>query len=177
MKPFQHPIHQLPSEFEMAILKLSEEKWSTPFSAKKTADSILQLSDFYIKNPDGKTPWEDKNTILAYLFYYLPLNFLRSLAVFQQLKLLDLLNTDVLARLSEKAPIEIDELGSGFGSCSLAFFLENPEAIKYINRVTYFEVSDAPWRGHQDLFNEVFKDRPELIERHGKKAALAKKFT
>lgn len=176
MKPFQHAIHQLPPEFETAILKLSEEKWSTPFSAKKTADSILQLSDFYIKNPDGKTPWEDKNTILAYLFYYLPLNFLRSLAVFQQLNFLDLLNSDVLARLSEKAPIEIDELGSGFGSCSLAFFLENPNAIKYISRVTYFEVSDVPSRWHQNLFNEVFKDRPELIELHGKKAAFAKKF-
>ncbi len=176
MKPFQHSIQELPPEFEKAILKLSEEKWSTPFSAKKTADSILQLSDFYINTPDGKTPWEDKNTILGYLFYYLPLNFLRSKAVFQQLNRLNILNADSLARLSEKAPIEIDELGSGFGSCSLAFFLENPEAIKHISRVTYFEVSDVPSRWHQNLFNETFKDRPELIELHGRKAAFAKKL-
>ncbi len=176
MKPFQHPIHQLPPELDNAILKLSEEKWTAPFSAKKTADNILQLSDFYIQNPEGKTPWEDKGTILAYLFYYLPLNFLRSFAVFHQLNVLNLLNSEVLARLSEKAPIEVDELGSGFGSCSLAFFLENPEAIKHISRVTYFEVSDVPSRWHQNLFNEVFKDRPELIELHGKKAAFAKKF-
>lgn len=41
------------------------------------ADSVLKLSDFYIKNPDAETPWNQKFCQLAYRHYYLPLNYIR----------------------------------------------------------------------------------------------------
>jgi ribosomal protein RSM22 (predicted rRNA methylase) len=44
---------------------------------KEIADSVLKLSDFYIDNPQGETPWTERFCQLAYRHYYLPLNFLR----------------------------------------------------------------------------------------------------
>jgi ribosomal protein RSM22 (predicted rRNA methylase) len=44
---------------------------------KEIADSVLKLSDFYIQNPQGETPWAEKFCQMAYRHYYLPLNFLR----------------------------------------------------------------------------------------------------
>lgn len=41
------------------------------------ADSIIKLSDFYIKNPQAETPWNQKFCQIAYRHYYLPLNFIR----------------------------------------------------------------------------------------------------
>lgn len=41
------------------------------------ADSIIKLSDFYIKNPQFETPWTQKFCQIAYRHYYLPLNYIR----------------------------------------------------------------------------------------------------
>ncbi len=41
------------------------------------AQAVLRLSDYYIKNPMGKTPWSERWCQAAYLAYYFPLNFMR----------------------------------------------------------------------------------------------------
>ncbi|MCC2680143.1 MAG: hypothetical protein K0R29_2719 [Pseudobdellovibrio sp.] len=41
------------------------------------AESVLKLSDYYIQNPNGETPWSEKYCQVAYRHYYLPLNFIR----------------------------------------------------------------------------------------------------
>lgn len=41
------------------------------------AEAIKRLSDFYIANPCGSTPWNEKWAQAAYLAYFLPLNFSR----------------------------------------------------------------------------------------------------
>ena len=49
-------------------------------SSKKMADCILKLSDFYNQR-GGETPYDQEWARLAYLAYFLPLNFIRNLAV------------------------------------------------------------------------------------------------
>ncbi len=53
------------------------------------AKAVLKLSDFYIANPAGSTPWHQPWAKAAYLSYYFPLNYLRTAAVFEELKRVD----------------------------------------------------------------------------------------
>lgn len=48
------------------------------------ADSVLQLSDFYITQPEGETPWDKNFCQIAYRNYYLPLNFTRCAKVIER---------------------------------------------------------------------------------------------
>ncbi len=43
--------------------------------------AVKRLSDFYIANPAGSTPWGERWAQAAYLAYFLPLNFARASAV------------------------------------------------------------------------------------------------
>ena len=42
------------------------------------ADFIKTLSDFFVNNPDGLTPWDKEYCQKAYRYYYLPLNYIRN---------------------------------------------------------------------------------------------------
>lgn len=55
--------------------------WDLDRDSKKIAESILRLSDYFIANPQRPTPWKENWAQLAYLSYFLPLNFLRNQAV------------------------------------------------------------------------------------------------
>lgn len=46
-------------------------------NSKKIAQDILRLSDFFIQNPSAKTPWSEDWCQIAYVAYFLPLNYLR----------------------------------------------------------------------------------------------------
>lgn len=52
---------------------------------RKIADSVLQLSDYFIARPDQPTPWTEEWARLAYMFYYLPLNSARLKAVIDEI--------------------------------------------------------------------------------------------
>lgn len=54
--------------------------------SKRIAAAIQWQSDFYINNPNQQTPWKDERAQIAQWAYYLPLNFLRNLAVLNELK-------------------------------------------------------------------------------------------
>lgn len=48
------------------------------------ADHIKKLSDFFVHNPDGHTPWDQDFCKIAYRYYYLPLNYIRNQQVIQR---------------------------------------------------------------------------------------------
>lgn len=48
--------------------------------SKTIADCVLKTSDYYIKNPNHSTPWEETWCQIAQLGYYLPLNYERTQA-------------------------------------------------------------------------------------------------
>lgn len=43
----------------------------------KLASAVKKLSDFYIHNPSAQTPWHESFARIAYISYFLPLNYLR----------------------------------------------------------------------------------------------------
>lgn len=52
--------------------------------SRTLADAILRLSDFYIANPEGQTPWSQSYAVTATLAYYMPLNAIRLQAALQE---------------------------------------------------------------------------------------------
>lgn len=46
--------------------------------------AIIQLSDYFINNPKGSTPWDKSYCQLAYTHYFLPLNYLRNKLVVER---------------------------------------------------------------------------------------------
>lgn len=69
-------IYPFPAYIESEINRIfAEKKWSK--LSKSLAEDVLQLSDFYIHNPDSPTPWEKEWAQRAGLVYFWPLNTLR----------------------------------------------------------------------------------------------------
>lgn len=52
----------------------------------KIAQKVLQLSDYFIQNPEGSTPWHEEWAQIAYAFYFLPLNSARVRSVLGQIQ-------------------------------------------------------------------------------------------
>lgn len=77
----------------------------------KIADAVLFMSDFYIDNPEAPTPWNERQTWIAQLAYYFPLNYLRNHAVVEELK-----NHKDLNSFSK-----IIDFGAGLGTSSWCF--------------------------------------------------------
>jgi len=55
-----------------------------PGDSKALAASVKQLSDFYVKHPEKSTPWRESWAQVAYLIYYLPLNWWRACGVLRR---------------------------------------------------------------------------------------------
>lgn len=77
---------ELPSFLEIQIEKHLKSIGLSLLDDKKIAACIQQMSDFYIQNPKGQTPWREKWAQAAQLAYYLPLNYLRAQAVVDEAK-------------------------------------------------------------------------------------------
>jgi ribosomal protein RSM22 (predicted rRNA methylase) len=112
-------IYPFPDYIKPEIDRLfSEKKWTWDF--KHLAEDVLQLSDFYINNPDGETPWQKEWAQRANLVYFWPLNTLRLE------KIIDDLNTQkFFAGLSE-----LIDYGAGLGTATWA--LQNKFAKKHL---------------------------------------------
>lgn len=76
----------IPLSLETIINENLNQFGLTLSNYKKIASCIQWQSDYYILNPNQPTPWQDERAQIAQWAYYLPLNFLRNLAVFTQLK-------------------------------------------------------------------------------------------
>ncbi len=48
-----------------------------PKNTAQLAAEVLRLSDYFIQNPSGQTPWSETYCQNAYRYYFLPLNFIR----------------------------------------------------------------------------------------------------
>ncbi|MBC7465025.1 MAG: hypothetical protein H7256_03460 [Bdellovibrio sp.] len=84
---------------------------NAPSNLNHLASDVLRLSDFFINNPDGLTPWTETFCQNAYRNYFLPLNYIRV--------------ANVIERGSQvgffKGFETTIDWGSGPGTASLAF--------------------------------------------------------
>ena len=77
----------------------------------KIARAVQKLSDFYLANPEGQTPWREAFAQAASLAYYFPLNYARNRSV-----------ADEAARLGFYEGLDsLFDIGCGTGSGILAF--------------------------------------------------------
>src|SRR5690606_21610229 len=75
-RQFEFP-HFLEIQIEQYLNKLG----LSLLDDKKIASAIQQMSDYYIENPEGSTPWNENWAKVAQVAYYFPLNYLRAQAV------------------------------------------------------------------------------------------------
>ncbi len=109
------------------------------------ANSVIQLSNFYIENPQLQTPWDKSFCQIAYRNYYLPLNFTRC--------------AKVIARGQEvgffKDLTKFIDWGSGPGTASLALAMSTLRA--QINEQILFDHSDTVLKVFSDLHQKLVK--------------------
>lgn len=124
-------------ERELNSLGFSLEK------AKSLRKAILELSDLYQKTQ--VTPWDRKSTQAAYLSYFMPLNLLRSQAVFEIFKTQG-------PPLSES--VRLLDFGSGAGTTDLSLSLS---PLSKLTEVHALEISPTAIKLHQSLNHEIQK--------------------
>ncbi|MEN0059030.1 MAG: small ribosomal subunit Rsm22 family protein [Bdellovibrio sp.] len=73
-----------PASFESALEKALENYKLSLSDARTLAKNVLLLSDYFIQNPEGSTPWKETWAQIAYLCYFLPLNAARLAAVIHE---------------------------------------------------------------------------------------------
>src|SRR5688572_2878113 len=78
-------IYAFPEYVDVEIKRIFEQN-AWPFLAKGLAEDILQLSDYYIHNPSGSTPWDKAWAQRAGLIYFWPLNTIRLLRIKDELE-------------------------------------------------------------------------------------------
>lgn len=100
----------IPVTMEAQISKALNNLGVEISDSKKIADCVLNLSDFFIHLGNHSTPWKEKWVQIAYLAYFLPLNFLRAQAVVVQGE-----NRNFFAGLDHAI-----DFGAGPGTASLA---------------------------------------------------------
>lgn len=110
---------------------------------KAMAESILKLSDHFIFSTGDKTPWENKDTFDAYLFYFFPLNYLRWLKVIEQTNRLHFFD----------GVTELVDFGAGLGTASLALTQTLKSKIKKIHIVEDSDKAINFIKTHQHIFN------------------------
>lgn len=115
------------------------------------AESVLKLSDYYIQNPDGETPWKERFCQVAYRHYYLPLNYLR---------LKNVVRHGMNAGFFQGLTIFVD-WGCGPGTASLA--LAADELLKSnIQKQVLYDISPIAVEAFSDLHSSLVN--PEKVK-------------
>ncbi|MEK2687447.1 small ribosomal subunit Rsm22 family protein [Bdellovibrio sp. GT3] len=116
----------IPENIETAIANALADYKLTLNDSKELSKRVLALSDFFINEPDGQTPWHESWAQIAYLCYYLPLNAARLRAV-----ILEGEKRGFFADLEE-----VLDFGAGLATASLS--LSETQNLKYtlIERAT-----------------------------------------
>ncbi|MCB0347919.1 MAG: hypothetical protein KDD37_03745, partial [Bdellovibrionales bacterium] len=83
-------------------------KYYPNLNARGIAKAVEEQSNYYIKYPMGKTPWKEESIQIAQIFYYLPLNYLRNLAV----------ANEICKRYPELSQKQVVDFGAGLGAAS-----------------------------------------------------------
>jgi ribosomal protein RSM22 (predicted rRNA methylase) len=123
----------IPKELENNISRQLEKLGTDLGDIRRISDSILRLSDFYIARPSEATPWQETWAQIAYLSYFLPLNYLRARSVTQEGDRLGFFNN--LESLID--------FGSGLGSGSLD--------LSHINNKLFIEKSKIAQELHRSF--------------------------
>lgn len=100
----------VPQELEQKIEAALKPFQLTLKDSRKLADAVKKLSDYFIENPEGATPWNQPWAQIAYLCYFLPLNHARVQAVVKEAQ-----DRGFFAGLDEAL-----DFGCGPGTASLA---------------------------------------------------------
>ncbi len=110
-------------------------------SPSRIANCVLQLSNYFIDQPNGKTPWEHEWAQIAYTHYYYPLNRLRS----------DAIISEAIKRNFFDGLTDFYDFGAGLGSATLALINSNHQW----NKKCLIEISSNAQSIAQKLFPEL----------------------
>ena len=109
--------------------------------ASYLAPMIQALSDYYTGADRRRTPWDRRETLVAYFAYFLPLHFCRNLQAIQRGQSLGFF----------KGVDTIVDVGAGLGTSRLAFHRLLPElGADYLAYDPYVE---SEWRWHQEAWS------------------------
>lgn len=109
-----------PASFEDSLSKALANYQLSLNDSPTLAKNVLILSDYFIQNPEGSTPWHEKWAQIAYLCYYLPLNAARIQKLVQEAD-----------RLNFFSGIEhVIDFGAGLATASLV--LADRHSFKYL---------------------------------------------
>lgn len=122
---------------------------NAPPHLNQLATDVLRLSDFFINNPDGLTPWTENFCQNAYRNYFLPLNYIRVENVIQRGLQVDFF----------KGFETTIDWGSGPGTASLAFAHADKLKSQLKNQIL-IEKSSSALKTFNDLNNQFI--RPEM---------------
>lgn len=100
----------VPQELEQKIETALRSLNLSLQDSQKLAAAIKTLSDYFIQNPQGSTPWRESWAQIAYLVYFLPLNHMRVQAVVKEARF-----QNFFAGLDR-----VVDFGAGLGTASLA---------------------------------------------------------
>jgi len=119
-----------------------------PLNINQLAEDVLRLSDFFIQNPDGLTPWDQQFCQNAYRHYFLPLNFIRVESVIRRGQQVDFF---------ENFETTID-WGAGPGTASFA--LAKNEILKsQLKNQILIEKSPAAVKAFTDLNSQLLQPK------------------
>jgi hypothetical protein len=106
--------------------------------SKILAADIMQLSNFYAKNPSAETPWNEKWCQRSYLGYYLPLNWWRLMFAIERGK-----SSDFFTGFNQYV-----DFGSGLGATSFAMAAHG---LEFKEGGVCIEHSDVATKLHKEL--------------------------
>ncbi|HEY8270453.1 MAG TPA: small ribosomal subunit Rsm22 family protein [Pseudobdellovibrionaceae bacterium] len=121
--------------------------------SKKIAEAVKKLSDYFIQNPLGSTPWNESWAQIAYLCYFLPLNHARAQAVVKEAEFQKFF----------EGLTEVIDFGSGPGTASLALttyfnkFTMIEKAKEICSRLEFLPAQQTSWAAVAPTFQEPQK--------------------
>jgi hypothetical protein len=152
--------HKIPAPLESLILRRLEAQGFSVGQMKGLSPLVQKLSDFYISHSGGMTPWDEKQTLPAYLGYFLPLNSVRLQAAFRE----------VVRFIPSDSVNEIWDFGSGLGASH--WVLEASTWAKSAKNIFCLESSRVARTEHQEMAEEL-SDGLHQVEWPTFKAAAA----
>lgn len=136
----------LPEKLSAAIQELTSQA-----TAKEIAQAVLKMSDFYNQNPSAQTPWSEKWCKLAQVAYFLPLNYLRSLAI----------QTEAKKVSFPLGKLPLIDFGSGIGAGHLAWMPQDLSLIERSSAATELNQKILQILGHQKAKISSEKEVPK----------------
>ena len=128
-----------------------EENFPNSAGARRIAQAIIKLSDYYIASKFDSTPWLEPWCQLAYLSYYMVLNELRCRAVISEAK-----NSGFLNSIQQ-----VTDFGAGLGAATFGLAEILPQSTQYV----HIERSAAAQALHKMIFpHGRWTDLPSVPE-------------